>query len=371
MEELKKQLKAASIIAKLRNSGTARKSDDELFAEEYLRVNDASGSRAGDSELIPTFFRALPPEDDVLRQKLREEARAEFLQRRSKALLDNEELKRLWTLLDSNATPPSSAAPATVGVSKEPAPSSSPSAESGGGGGSGAGGEQMIGYEEYKKVSRLAGEKCRPFFTAMVFAKLQQGDPHGRVSVMALFNYVMRKVWLHQTRIGLSLYDVTGQGHLREQDLENYIAELIHTLPQLDGLEKSFHNFYTCTAVRKFFFFLDPLRTGKIRIQDILASSFLDELLELRDQDLAKDVQESNWFSAPSALRVYGVYLNLDQVRFIFVLIHFRCRTSHAPYAYDIYPVICNSLISPGPQRNAQQVGIAQVWHGHPHAGIH
>lgn len=33
---------------------------------------------------------------------------------------------------------------------------------------------------------------------------------------MALFNYVMRKVWLHQTRIGLSLYDVTGQGYLRE-----------------------------------------------------------------------------------------------------------------------------------------------------------
>ena len=94
--------------------------------------------------------------------------------------------------------------------------------------------------------------------------------------------------------------------YLREQDLENYIAELIHTLPQLDGLEKSFHNFYTCTAVRKFFFFLDPLRTGKIRIQDVLACSFLDELLELRDQELAKDVQEANWFSAPSALRVYG-----------------------------------------------------------------
>ena len=32
---------------------------------------------------------------------------------------------------------------------------------------------------------------------------------------------------------------------------------------QLDGLEKSFYSFYVCTAVRKFFFFLDPLRTGK------------------------------------------------------------------------------------------------------------
>jgi serine/threonine-protein phosphatase 2A regulatory subunit B'' len=47
------------------------------------------------------------------------------------------------------------------------------------------------------------------------------------------------------------------------QDLENYILELIPTLPQLDGLEKSFYSFYVCTAVRKFFFFLDPLRTGK------------------------------------------------------------------------------------------------------------
>ena len=46
------------------------------------------------------------------------------------------------------------------------------------------------------------------------------------------------------------------------QDLENYILELIPTLPQLNCLEESFYSFYVCTAVRKFFFFLDPLRTG-------------------------------------------------------------------------------------------------------------
>jgi hypothetical protein len=62
-------------------------------------------------------------------------------------------------------------------------------------------------------------EKCRGYFTPVLFAKLQQGDRLGRVSIMALFNYVMRKVWLHQTRIGLSLYDITGQGFLRESDL--------------------------------------------------------------------------------------------------------------------------------------------------------
>ena len=99
--------------------------------------------------------------------------------------------------------------------------------------------------------------------------------------------------------------------------------------------------------------------TGKIKIQDILACSFLDDLLEvgpfcfsyhlcfqdhtslffsvkqtsaisiifsenaqyhiahfysfplalcsqLRDEELSKESQETNWFSAPSALRVYG-----------------------------------------------------------------
>ena len=57
---------------------------------------------------------------------------------------------------------------------------------------------------------------CRPFFSATVFAKLLQTDPYGRISIMQFFNYVMRKVWLHQTRIGLSLYDVAGQGYLKE-----------------------------------------------------------------------------------------------------------------------------------------------------------
>lgn len=36
-------------------------------------------------------------------------------------------------------------------------------------------------------------------------------------------------------------------------------------------------------------------------------------MLQLRDEELPKDMQESNWFSAPSALRIYGQYLNLDK----------------------------------------------------------
>ncbi|KAK7103080.1 serine/threonine-protein phosphatase 2A regulatory subunit B'' subunit gamma-like [Littorina saxatilis] len=257
--------------------------DDEM--EEFTKLYKEWKGLGDNFSNVPTLFTKLPSDKDPLLLKLREESRAVFLQRRSRELLDNDELQKLWFLLDKNHTPPLH------------------------------GEEQMISYQDFLLVAAEAGSKCQPFFQASVFSKLMQNDPFGRVPIMQFFNYVMRKVWLHQTRIGLSLYDVAGQGYLKESDLENYILELIPTLPQLSGLERTFYSFYVCTAVRKFFFFLDPLRTGRIKIQDVLACSFLDDLLELRDEDLSKELQESNWFSAPSALRVYGQYLNLDKDR--------------------------------------------------------
>ncbi|XP_018321508.1 serine/threonine-protein phosphatase 2A regulatory subunit B'' subunit gamma-like isoform X2 [Agrilus planipennis] len=253
---------------------------EKIEEEEFERcMNEWSGKKLSERKGLPRFFHRLP-RDELIRQKFREETRSNFLQRKSKELLDNNELKALWALLDQHQTSPD---------------------------------EQLISYSDYQKLVSSAGAKVKPYLTTTVFAKLQQGDPYGRVPILSLFNYVMRKVWLQQTRIGLSLYDVSGQGYLREADLESYISELLPTLPQLEGLESSFHSFYICTAVRKFLFFLDSLRAGRIRILDVLACSFLDDLLELRDEELSKDLQEQNWFSAPSALRVYGQYLNLDK----------------------------------------------------------
>ncbi|KAG8041784.1 hypothetical protein G9C98_007088 [Cotesia typhae] len=192
-----------------KDSAEIEKEEDKYFQSFYRQWK---GTTAEDNDatykVIPKFYFKLPREDEILPQKLREETRALFLQRRSRQLLDNNELKALWVLLDKHHSPPLS------------------------------GDEQMINYEDFKQVGKLAGAKCAPYFTAVVFAKLQQGDPHGRIN---------------------------------------------------------------------------PLRTGRVRIQDILACSFLDDLLELRDEDLPKDLQEANWFSAPSALKVYGQYLNLDR----------------------------------------------------------
>merc|ERR1712028_154929 len=116
-----------------------------------------------------------------------------------------------------------------------------------------------------------------------------------------------------QTRIHLSHYDNMGRGCLREKDMENFIFELIPTLPQLNSLQEEFYPFYVFTAVRKFFFFLDPKRTGRIHMPDLLSSPHLMELYELRqEQPMEPAEAAANWFSMQSALKVYGAYLELD-----------------------------------------------------------
>lgn len=44
-----------------------------------------------------------------------------------------------------------------------------------------------------------------------------------------------------------------------------------------------------------------------------MCAFFLPFAFQLRDEETPKDAQETNWFSAPSALSIYGHYLNLDK----------------------------------------------------------
>ncbi|KAJ3047577.1 Serine/threonine-protein phosphatase 2A regulatory subunit B'' subunit gamma [Rhizophlyctis rosea] len=93
--------------------------------------------------------------------------------------------------------------------------------------------------------------------------------------------------------------------------MQDYVSDLVPSL-NLTTLNESFWKFYICTAVRKFIFFLDPLRRGKISIQTILLSPILTEMFELRENEMSRDYERTNWFSAYSSLRIYGQFLNLD-----------------------------------------------------------
>ncbi|OQR79746.1 serine/threonine-protein phosphatase 2A regulatory subunit B'' subunit gamma-like [Tropilaelaps mercedesae] len=226
---------------------------------------------------IPTFHWQVPAQDDNIGSLLRDEARTLLLERKNDGIPDAEGVEEMWRLLEDHAVDENLA----------------------------------IDYRGFKKVRQLLGPMYQQFFSATVFFKLLQDHPLGYMSIRNFYNYVNRRRWLLQTRVGLALYDANGLGYLSEADLENYINGLIPTLNQLKGLEPSFHSFYCCTAVRKFIFFLDPYRTDRVRIDEIILSSFLDDLLELRE-DLSRAALEANWFSAVSARKVYSRFMDLD-----------------------------------------------------------
>lgn len=209
-------------------------------------------------------------------------ARHRFLRRKTEELLHEDDLKLLAELLTENVTRASGSDEA-----------------------------ERINYESFCIVRHEMPAKAARYFAPSVFVRFER-DQYDRISTQAFFQFVCGHVTLAQTRVALSLYDVTASGSLREQDLENYIFNLIPDLPPLRTLQENFYPFYVFTAVRKFIFFLDPKRTGRVSIKNLVSSRILSELLELRRQGWVEEENRRNWFSGSNALRVYSQYLELD-----------------------------------------------------------
>ncbi|KAJ8941728.1 hypothetical protein NQ318_023324 [Aromia moschata] len=116
---LKKRLQKANDSQQSLNDEAAEESYFQQYLAEWGKEPDATQG-------IPRFFNKIPKESEPLRLKLREESRSNLLKRRSLQLLDNNELKELWVLLDQNQSQPD---------------------------------EQLITYADFQKVSLLAGPK--------------------------------------------------------------------------------------------------------------------------------------------------------------------------------------------------------------------
>jgi len=253
---------------------------DQIFLRLLEEHNERERQVSSSYASIPKFFFKKPQLENPIYIKLRQEARTRFLHNKSAEILDKEDLEQLWYLLRDHTSYPDD-------------------------------GTERINYDQFCLVASQLPPKCRQFFQPSVFLKCDR-DEYGRIEIVPFFHYIVRKVNLHQTRIQISLYDSAGYGYLKEKDLENFIYELIPSFPQLSSLQDNFYSFYVITAVRKFFFFLDPKRTGRIWIKDMLTSPILAELYELRQERWTVEEAMQNWFSAQSALRVYEQYLRLD-----------------------------------------------------------
>lgn len=86
------------------NRIVTKEESEKLEVETFKQLYKPKIDENSDSyKKIPMFYFKLPRPDDILAHKLREETRAQFLRKKSKELLDNSELKHLWSYLEKSS----------------------------------------------------------------------------------------------------------------------------------------------------------------------------------------------------------------------------------------------------------------------------
>ncbi|EOD36050.1 hypothetical protein EMIHUDRAFT_226900 [Emiliania huxleyi CCMP1516] len=169
-------------------------------------------------------------------------------------MLEPAELDECWRLLRAHASPPASPL------------------------------DERIDYTGFCRVAdAMPARLGRHFFGAEHFLRFPN-DPWGRVSIVHYFCWLRSKTAILRTRIEFSIYDHSTDGTLGERERE----------PR------------RVTAVRKFFFFLDPRRRGRM-----VAEGASHESGGCAG-DLGQEELRQNWFSLEYAEMLYSDYLELD-----------------------------------------------------------
>lgn len=245
---------------------------------------------------IPKFF-VHKKKCSALKEAVQKLARQDFLDQRENELLDEHEQADLWDIIETHESDPK-------GMST------------------------WLNYDAFTQVRAAVVPKTQGFFTPSTFLKFPQ-DPYGRISANALFRYIVRKTELLSFQITLLRYDDEGQGRLREDNVEQYVLDQIPDMAQLAHLETEFYTYYMYTAVRKFFFVLDPKQLGYISVSKLAHSKVFGEFNRMRHQPTKQEsgyregegaregapprLQFPAWFSVDSAMEVYSEYVDLDQ----------------------------------------------------------
>ena len=171
----------------------------------------------------------------------------------------------------------------------------------------------LISFEQYLKSKEQVDPKFAWLFTAATFAEFPKNE-EGLMSIKAFHSYVTKVSSLIDSYCSLHRYSTTIQGYITAEELEQYILDLIPSLILPAQSSNSF-KYYVIAVMRKFRFFHDPHRQEKYKIEDILFSPVLAELLELRQEGIEPEELEYNWFSAASMDKLYNDFQTLDRSR--------------------------------------------------------
>ena len=259
---------------------TSKYQQEEQTTKLFLEIIESDkNKKPGSYNTIPRFFFKKPTNFSDLNITLKNEAKQKYLIIKSYDFPSKKDLQELWACLKENISPPKDST-------------------------------ERINYKDFKIVAEK-NPIFSEYFRPSIFLQFDK-DKYGRIELLSFFHYVFRKINCEENKINLSISDFCCEGFLIDKDLENYIKKVIINFPFYSEISEEIKEYYLLVAQRKFFFFLDPKRTGKIFINDIVTSTVLSELLEL-EKVTSKKEMEYNWFSLYNFSRIYRKYVLLDK----------------------------------------------------------
>jgi Ca2+-binding EF-hand superfamily protein len=172
--------------------------------------------------------------------------------------------------------------------------------------------DKKITYVNFKRVGACVPQRCRQFFQPSIFLYFQR-DECERISIHSLCQYIIAAVKLEQAWVNLSLYDGDRDERVSEDDMIRYVSDFLDNESVVRDYLLAFpplRNIYVLSIVRKFFFLLDPLGKGSIRIQTLITHPIFKELKCLRKGE--DSLAETSWFTLNHTNHVYNKFLELD-----------------------------------------------------------
>ena len=259
---------------------TSKYEQEEKTTKLFLEILESDkNKKVNPNPKIPRFYFKKPTNFSDLNITLKNEAKQKYLIIKSYDFPSKKDLQELWACLKEHISPPKDST-------------------------------ERINYKDFK----LVAEKFpifSEFFRPSIFLQFDK-DKYGRIELLSFFHFVFRKINCEENKINLSISDFCCEGFLIDKDLENYIKKVIVGFPFYSEISEEIKEYYLLVAQRKFFFFLDPKRTGKIFINDIVTSNILAEFLDL-EKVTSKKEMGYNWFSLFNFSRIYRKYVLLDK----------------------------------------------------------
>ena len=253
---------------------------EEKTTKLFLEILESDKNKKKNSnEKIPRFYFKKPTNFSDLNITLKNEAKQKYLIIKSYDFPSKKDLQDLWACLKEHISPPKDST-------------------------------ERINYKDFKLVAEK-NPVFSEYFRPSIFLQFDK-DKYGRIELLSFFHFVFRKINCEENKINLSISDFCCEGFLIDKDLENYIKKVIVGFPFYSEISEEIKEYYILVAQRKFFFFLDPKRTGKIFINDIVTSNILAEFLDL-EKVTSKKEMEYNWFSLYNFSRIYRKYVLLDK----------------------------------------------------------